>query len=88
MPNFQPQRLLTPMTVVLALLGAWATPTPADAAEQAVRLSISADLQRQARTQLGAEAGRMQLSQRAEYSITLVSDGERNPGSKGSCLLV
>lgn len=77
MPNFQPQRLLTPMTVVLALLGAWATPTPADAAEQAVRLSISADLQRQARTQLGAEAGRMQLSQRAEYSITLVSDGER-----------
>lgn len=77
MPNFQPQRLLTPLTVALALLGAWATPTPADAAEQAVRLTISADLQRQARTQLGAEAGRMQLRQRAEYSISLVSDGER-----------
>ncbi len=77
MSTFSLHRLTTPLTLLAALIGAWATPLPAEAAEQAMRLQLSAELQRQAATQLGAEAGRMQLRQRAEYTLTLVSDGER-----------
>ena len=70
-------RLRTPITLAAALIGAAVTPLDAQAAEQTARLTLSIELQRQARSQLGAEAGRMQLRQRVEFSITLVSDGDR-----------
>ena len=69
--------LRIPLTLTVALLGAVAFPDGALAADQAARLTLSLELQRQARTELGAEQGRMKLTQRAEYAITLVSDGAR-----------
>ncbi|GCL65842.1 hypothetical protein [Pseudaquabacterium pictum] len=68
-------RLVTPVTLVVALISAWAVPMQAEAAEQAMRLTLTAELQRQARTQFGSETARVQLRQRAEYAITLVGDG-------------
>ena len=74
-PHFHALRI--PLTLTVALLGAAAFPDGALAADQAARLTLSVELQRQARTELGAEQGRMKLTQRAEYAITLVSDGAR-----------
>ncbi len=68
-------RLATPVTLLVALISAWAVPMQAEAAEQAMRLTLTAELQRQARTQFGSEVARVQLRQRAEYAITLVGDG-------------
>lgn len=68
-------RLITPFTLLVAVGGALLPPGDAAAAEQAARLTVVIEMQRQARTQLGAEIGRMQLTQRVDYAITLVSDG-------------
>jgi hypothetical protein len=54
---------------------------PAAAAEQAARLTISVELQRQGRSQLGADVGQMRLNQRAEITINLVSDGTPMPNN-------
>jgi hypothetical protein len=74
-PRFHALRI--PLTLAVALLSAAVFPLDALAADQAARLTLSVELQRQARTALGAEHGQMKLTQRAEYAITLVSDGAR-----------